>query len=152
MPITRVKENDRATGLRGRRGRRADPILPHFIHGITVTGLCFLRIKCALYISPYFIHPPCTLVPPGSAIQEPLAESNLSAQGVTGTPSTGAEGLPYKFTPLLTSQETLLHLFSPGTALYCGPRPTIIADESSGSVSCPLDHSLHQCFEQHQRQ
>lgn len=61
---------------------------------------------------------PCTPVPPGTAIQGPLAESNQRAQGITGMLCTRAEKIPYKFPPLLTSQEPLPHLFTPGAALY----------------------------------
>lgn len=88
---------------------------------------------CLIYL-PILHISPCTLAPPGSAIQEPLAKGNLSTQGVMGTLSTGAQGVPYKLTSLLTSQEQLLHLFTTGTALSCGPHATIIVDDSSGTV------------------
>ena len=128
MLIIRVKENDRAPGLRRRWGRRA--VTPSFLSSFMALPWqdSVSSGDSMLHISPH------TLAPPGSATQEPLGKSNLSTRGVTGTLSTGAQGVPYKFTPLLTSQEPLLHLFTMGTVLPCGRHTTIIADEPSGTV------------------
>lgn len=92
------------------RRKGSGPILPLFIHSITTTGL-FPQGTHAPRISPRFVHP--TRAPA-------LSKEHAEHPGQKRTLSPGAQGVPYEFAPVLTSQEPPLH-HADGSVLWPTP-------------------------------